>query len=338
MTSYQTRAKRIREAALGTPEPTPPVSAGPAAVGTEARPETEKKQNTLRAEVDGLRRTRAALDQQLATQLAADDRARFVEQLRRVNIELAQKLDALGLVNEQAADEDRALLAAGQASESIDLGETKTSAFSARRPEANRPVPGTQFTSAIAGVLAPGETVAARPEDPEPKRPRFNQLGDVPQLLDYATFLNVLRSRVKLLSNLVDDADLAFAGDAWRGRKYGKNLEFDHPVVLEGVKLGRPYRTVRLWLEQYRLFPDVLSSAFVSVLSSIEALRRQQNKEPIPFWDLVREPHLSTFAKWIGHQHLHDQQLANQWGGRSEGHIALAMSTRDALSYFEALP
>lgn len=160
--------------------------------------------------------------------------------------------------------------------------------------------------------------------------------GFEPELFSYATFLSVLKSRVKLLVGLFDDAQLLLADKEWKLYK-STNVGKRDPL-LATVRRGHPYEPVRLWLEDFRLFPEQLAAAFVSVLSSIDRLRIAQRKAPLTLWELVRDPHLSTFAKWIGHQHLHDAQLANQWGGRSEGHVALAMSTRDALSYFEALP
>lgn len=192
-----------------------------------------------------------------------------------------------------------------------------------------------KLSSAFANTLAAGQRPVAAIKGPVSKKARFARL-DVPELQDYATFLNVLRSRAKLQLKLFEDDDLVAAGDAWKERS---TLGWEkHNVVVTGVKNGHPYRAVRLWLEEYRLFPEQLASAFVSVLTSIDGLRSGQRKSPIPLWKLICEPHLSTFAKWIGHQYLHDAQLANQWGGRSEGHVALAMSTRDAMSYFEALP
>lgn len=179
-----------------------------------------------------------------------------------------------------------------------------------------------------------GAAATGKPKAGEPKARRFAEIAD--ELKFYATFLTVVRSRVKYPVEFVDDVQLLGASREWNDSKKAKGGA--RRPELDLVRQGYPYEPVRLWLEDWRLFPDLLSSAFVSVLTSIDGIRKGQRKSPIPLWELVRAPHLSTFAKWIGHQHLHDVQLANQWGGRSEGHVALAMSTRDAMSYFEALP
>lgn len=179
-----------------------------------------------------------------------------------------------------------------------------------------------------------GAPATGKPKAGEPKSRRFAGIAD--ELKFYATFLTVVRSRVKYPVEFVDDVQLAGANTEWELSKKAKGGA--RRPELDLVRQGYPYEPVRLWLEDWRLFPDLLSSAFVSVLTSIDGIRKGQKKSPIPLWELVRAPHLSTFAKWIGHQYLHDAQLANQWGGRSEGHVALAMSTRDAMSYFEALP
>jgi hypothetical protein len=332
MAYKHTRAKRLLEAVgmAGTPDATPESTPPPPPpAGTEGRKEMEAKQKQLEAERDRLRRQIATADRMLG--FAKDeDRGALEAEIKRLGAQLSVVLAELGEVDVALRGAPREEKGEGESAETINLEDPVAA------PAAFRPVPGT-VTGRIGGTVPFGTPDANGYKAPEAKKPRFARV-DVDELRDYATFLNVLRSRVKLLVNLIDDADLEFASDAWKERKSGPEGDFTHPLVLDGTKFGHPYHTVRTWLEQYRLFPDVLSSAFVSVLSSIDALRTRQRKDPIPFWALVREPHLSTFAKWIGHQHLHDQQLANQWGGRSEGHIALAMSTRDALSYFEQLP
>lgn len=328
--AYRNRAKRLL-AAVGrgeTPESaSPPASAGPAGGGTEAKVETLAKQQEVMDEIGVMER-----DIRNGEKMQRDTTEDANKETLRIDIDrrrerLAQKRAEYAELRAQIRREDAEEKKAGGAAESVDLGDDSTTIRRA----------GFQPVQPFGGVMPQGVRGTDVVKPPEAKKPRFERV-DVEELRDYATFLNVLRSRVKLLINLIDEADLEFASDAWKGRKSGAREEYEHNVVLAGVKFGHPYHTVRTWLEQYRLFPDVLSSAFVSVLTSIDRVRAQQRKEPLPLWELVREPHLSTFAKWIGHQHLHDQQLANQWGGRNEGHIALAMSTRDALSYFEQLP
>lgn len=253
------------------------------------------------------------------------------ETYKRVNLELGTLRARRIELNTQLEIEERKVGGATQADavmpETFGIGD-QPSAFDVRAPRATR----------IGGALAPGQKVADPPKPPVTKKARLARLANIPALQNYAAFLSVLRSRVKLLVKLFDDEDMDAAADAWEGTKITKGWGEAHMEVPREVKDGYPYGEVRLWLEKYRLFPELLAAAFVSVLSSIDRSRTAQRKAPLPLWDLVRDPHLSTFAKWIGHQHLHDAQLANQWGGRSEGHVALAMSTRDALSYFEALP
>jgi hypothetical protein len=295
--AYRNRAKRLL-AAVGrgdTPESTPPpASAGPAEVGTEARPQTLAKQQQLLEEIALLeRKVEKGEDMQReATDDADKETLRFA--VNRQRGLLAQRRAEYTDVLAQIRVEDAGDAKAGAAAESVELEDenqpVKRAGFQSR---SGQPVP------LFGGVMPQGARNADAVKQPEAKKPRFTRV-DVDELRDYATFLNVLRSRVKLLVNLIDEADLEFASDAWKGRKSGAREEYEHNVVLAGVKFGHPYHTVRTWLEQYRLFPDVLSSAFVSVLTSIDRVRAQQRKEPLPLWELVREPHLSTFAKWIG--------------------------------------
>lgn len=335
--NMNTRAERIKRAAgltpVATPEPAPPSSAGPAAAGTEGLPEMMKEYKELDTRATQLaRKERQASSALIATSVAEARTAaeaaqkEATEELERTKKRMRELAELIRAEEAKRTGEDKQQQAgAVEKDEEFPIDDDPPAM---RRPKPVR----------VGGVLPSGQQPASRTKSPDRKKTRLARLANIPELQDYAAFLNVLRSRVKLLVKLFDEGDMEAAADAWSGTKETEGWDGPHMEVLPGVKNGYPYRAVRLWLERYRLFPDQLAAAFVSVLSSIDRLRKAQHKRPLSFWDLVADPHLSTFAKWIGHQHLHDAQLANQWGGRSEGHVALAMSTRDALSYFEALP